>query len=357
MKNFDRILEFLRVKGYPAFSTSEYWDIPKDIRRQVGAVLGSMTFDELTLLATVLNQDPDVPRYLIEEVRWYLSCTPEAQARLHHESIRQLINWYTDKQSKRVSYAAKQLKERFPSQSPAVQKTILKTFLHGKKKEAEWAGRYLRKLWIPAFESDVIEKWRETRIPVLASVILRHFPDNFILQEQEDLAQDLGYATICVRIGNLEGFTIDESRLAGADWFYVMGKLEREDAVSKMDGRLRECILALEPLDIPRRSESEVFDIKALGLSIWSMRKLHYTEGILRLLGMWEHADRYAMGEDDDLRHYALLFSMQRQADNLDEDKEAYEKAKSDWEKKYGFNFDVLEDSSLNNIDSFIDLC
>jgi len=333
MKKLDKILEFLRIKGYPAFSTSEYRDIPTAIRRQVEAVIGSLTHDDLIDLVTTLEEDPEAPYYLIDEVRWYISRTPEAKAKHHTESVKQLLGWYTDKQSKRVSYAAKQLKDLFPLQSPAVQKTILKTFLHGGKKEAEWAGRKLRNHWNPAFERDVLEKWRETRLAILASVILRHFSDSIIVQEQEDLAQDIGYATICVRLGNLKGFTIDENRLGAADWFYVMGKLGREDVVSKIDGRLRECILSLEPLDIPCSGDSDVFDIRPLGLAIWAMKKLHHTEGILRLLDIWEHAIRYSTAEDDEFRHYSLLFSMQCQAENLEE-----------------------EDPSLNTINSFIDL-
>lgn len=331
------ILSYLRKKAYTVFNVKDFKDIPTELRREVGAVLGSLNHEDLAELVALLQQDPTAPPYLDEEVEWYLNRSPKASSEHHrNESITQLIGWYNDKKSKKVSYASKELMARFSTQSYSIQKSILKSFLKSSnKKELEWCGRYLREHWDSSFKDAILTKWKETRIPLLASVIIQHLPEDVILKYQEDLSHDAGYAFVCSRIGNVKGFFMDESRLSATDWFYVMAKLGREDAIHKMSGRLKDCLLSLEPIDILLSHDLSLFSVHALGRVIWAMKKLHHTDGILFLINTWNRAVEYSQFEEEDDRHYAILFSLHRQAQNLEEEGDAYREAKYAWEHPY----------------------
>lgn len=330
------LLSYLREKAYPAFLAPHYQAIPTTERRLVGAVLGSLKHDDLASLVSALQEDAEAPQYLIEEVKWYMTRTPKGRTEHENESIKKLLDWYVDKKSKKVSYAADELKKRFSAQSLATQKTILKTFLSGSsRKEIEWAVRYLRDHWIPSFENAVLDKWHETRMPLLAYVLLRHFPDTTIFEEQEALTEVIGYAYVCARIGKMEGFALDESRLGPVDWFYVMAKLGRESAAEQMGARLKECLLSLSPVDLLLAQDGNVLSVRPLGRVVWAMKTLHLTEGILRLFKMWERAVAYSQKEDEDDRYYALLFSLRQQAEGKEDNDEAYEQAKIAWRNSY----------------------
>lgn len=330
------LLSYLREKAYPAFRAPHFQAIPTTERRLVGAVLGSLKHDDLATLSSALQEDNETPQYLIEEVKWYMTRTPKGRTEHKNESIKQLLGWYVDKKSKKVSYAADELKKRFSAQSLATQKTILMTFLSGSsRKEIEWAVRYLRDHWIPSFENVVLDKWHETRMPLLAYVLLRHFPDTTIFEEQESLTEVIGYAYVCARIGNMGGFTLDESHLGPVDWFYVMAKLGRENAAEQMDARLKDCLLSLRPGDLLLTQDGNVLSVRPLGRVVWAMKTLHLTEGILRLFEIWDRAVAYSQKEDEEDRHYALLFSLQQQAEGKEENDEDYGQAKIAWSNSY----------------------
>lgn len=325
----DIILSYLREKAYPAFGAKYAHEIPRMTCRLVGSLLDSMSEEELVELLDGLRQDQDAPDYLVGEVRWHITRAPITKKVLRNEPVSRLLGWYNDKKSKKVSSSAAELKRRFSGQSFSVQKTILKTFLQGNRKEMEWAGRYLRDNWIPTFQGLIIDKWNETRLPLFAYVIILHLPDEVVFQNREELSNDAGYAYVCARIGNMEGFTIDEGRLSPSEWFYVMAKLGREDAVPRMDGQLKACILALTPEDLFPLREDSLLSVRPLGLVVWAMKKLHYTEGILQLADMWDHALAFAgREEDDDDRRFALVFSLRQQVQGLPEDIETYTSAK-----------------------------
>lgn len=320
---------FIREKAYPAFNVKSIREIPGMTRRLVGSILDSLGEDELEELLDSLRQDQYAPYYLVEEVQWYLTRSPKEKVVQRNEPITRLLAWYTDKKSKKVSTSSAELKRRFSGQSFAVQKTILKTFLQGGRKEKEWAGRYLLGNWIPSFRDLIIDKWKETRTPLFANIILRHFPDKVVFQNREDLAEDAGYAYVCARLGNMDGFTVDESRLSPSEWFYVMARLGRENAITRMDGKLKECILALSPMDLFPLGEGSLLSAGPLSRVVWALKKLHCTESILRLSAMWDQALAFASREQEDYdKCSAMVFSLKQQVQSLPEDGKAYEEAK-----------------------------
>ena len=349
----DSILRFLREKAYPAYNVEYAFNIPRMTRRLVGSVLDSLDERDLEELLDRLCQDQDAPYYLRDEVRWHISRPPREKAVQRNEPITRLIAWYTDKKSKKVSSSAAKLKRRFSGQSFSVQKAILKTFLQGGRKETEWAGRYLRDNWIPSFRDIIVDRWKETRLPIFAHVILRHLPDGVVFQNQEWLSKDAGYASVCARIGNMDGFLLDESRLTPSEWFYVMAKLGREDAIPRMDEQLKACILALTPRDMYLLREDSLLSVQPLGLAVWAMKKLNCAGHILRLSSLWDRALAFASREEDDYdRSFALVFSLQRQAMGLPEDEKAYEDAKKANTQALDYQQNITDD--LADVDTDI---
>lgn len=340
----DTILSFLRKEAYPAFSQDDFRTNNPRTVVWVDSVLGSLTNEDLDTVLEAFREDNQAPGRLVGEVEWFRSRKPREKAWHKNEPVSQLLRWYSDKKSKKVFYASGELKRRFPGQSFQVQKKILNAFLCGGKKDVEWAARYLRDNWISTFENVVLAKWHEVKMPLFAYIILRHFPDAIIFQEQEAIAETVGYAYVCARLGNMKGFVVDEGRLSPEDWFYVMAKLGREDALSRIDDQLKACINSLKPLDLLLFQNGSILSVRPLSRVVWSMKKLHYTEGIIRLIEMVEHADEFSLKEQEESRHYAQLFSLQCQTENLDESDESYAKAKADWTRQTDACFTFMSD-------------
>jgi hypothetical protein len=208
-----------------------------------------------------------------------------------NEPIETLLRWYGNKKSKKVSYAFRQLTKRYETQSFNSQKKILLAFLSGGKNASEWAAARLRKRWIPGLDSKIKAAWKAHKGPVMAMTILYMMPEEFVLQEQEELIRassdhQSAYAILCGRIGNAPGFVIDESRLRIIDWFYVYGKLQRTEKIPEIDGKVDQFIRELDCKDyIPYEDISMNSFLPYLGMGriIWAMKRLGYTEGLMRL--------------------------------------------------------------------------
>ncbi|MBP5505311.1 MAG: hypothetical protein J6X89_04320 [Bacteroidales bacterium] len=283
-------------------------------RRLVRHLVGSLTGEELSELMEEIFYNPGIPEEIVRYLIWYSTHKPVAKQIHTNEPVGTLLAWYSDKKSGKVSYAKKELKRRFEGQSFPVQKQILMAFLGGGKTDIVWAGKYLRDNWIPSFGDIVLERWRQTRIPVLANSVLQHMSDDIVLQEQDSLSEDCGYAFLCARIGNNTAFKIDQERLTDLDWFYVMAKLGRQDAVPEIDGHLDGFILSLEPAFYRYMTFSVFLSSRQTGIVLWAMERLHYTAGIVRFYDICEKAmARAALVEDEDDKIPAMITEMKRQ--------------------------------------------
>lgn len=283
----DDIVAFFAEQVSPIYESLQ--DSDKNIYH---AILQSLPFSMLLEVEAGLSRRKDISWRLMDFIKWL---------KMHakgNEPIETLLRWYGNKKSKKVSYAFRQLTKRYETQSFDNQKKILRAFLSGGKNASEWAASRLRKRWIPGLENKIKAAWEAYKGPVMAMTILYMMPKDYVLQEQEGLVQASSYpqdayAVLCGRFGNEPGFVIDESRLRIKDWFYVYGKLLRTDKVPEIDGKVDQFIRELDCKNFimyEEISEYSFLPYLEMGRIIWAMKRLGYTEGLIRLAKMEQTA-------------------------------------------------------------------
>ena len=248
------------------------------------AILKTIPKDVLAGIAHRLSWEPGIAASLVNKIEW-LSREHPKSASPHNEPLTTLLKLYLDKRSKRVVYARLHLKDRFHKQSYRDQNRILRAFLNGSNTDCEWACRILRDNWRKELARDIKEAWKKSRKPMLAYVILRHFPNAFILEEQERLAQAATYPHVCARVGNEPSFKMDESRLGVVDYLYVMAKLGRSVDSGDAERRLYSFLLDYDGYYdgclYPKPSFSS---INGWDRMVWAMGVLGMQDALVRLL-------------------------------------------------------------------------
>ena len=220
----DDVMAFLRENAYPYYNDEKSYSKGSWENKYFVAFLQSLPDEVLAQVTNQLLLDENCPRLLFYKAEKILSV--KVENRNAGYTTAHLLRLYKNKKSGKVSLSLKELMRRFRSESQDVQRIILRAFLCGGKKEMEWAGRYLRNHWIKAMAPLVAKRWRETHNHVLAFVALSHMPPAFLLEEQEALADAVGYVYVCARLGKVNGFHFDSDRLSIPDYFYVTAKLD-----------------------------------------------------------------------------------------------------------------------------------
>ena len=291
----NQIISLLR-KPEHRFEGNEYphesmiWDqnivleLNPDQDKLYTAILKTIPKETLMAIASRLRRQPNCALSLIEKIEW-MSQEHPPKIIVRNEPIGRLLRYYLDKKSKKVAYARTQLRSRFIHQSYQEQNRILKAFLKGSKHDCEWAARSLRDNWRKEMTGYVSDAWENTGVKTLAYVILRHFPNEYILQEQTKLSDIAGYQYVCARVGNEPSFIIDESRLSTPDHFYVLAKLGREVDANAFEQRFYDYLLTY-PYDYKRLHHKTVslLSIDGVDRMIWAMGVLGMQDALIRLL-------------------------------------------------------------------------
>lgn len=268
------------------------------------AILQSLPPDLFEEVASKLSCESRIPWDLMGFIDWMRKERPK-KTEQPNEPITTLLRWYQDKGSKKVSYAYKRLAKRFDAQSFTDQKKIIGAFLTGGKKSSEWAATRLRQNWIPGFEDDIEAAWNEYKGPSMALTIMYMMPEEFVMKEQNELVEAAclpdAYAILCGRLGRTPGFTMDESRLSILDWFYVVGKLVLSEKIPEINGKVDQYIRNLNAEDYFGYKNTDGYSlVYILGMSriIWAMKKLNYTDGLVRIAQMEQSAITHTNDED-----------------------------------------------------------
>lgn len=335
MMKADEILEYLNKDVIPIYNGLSNAEM-----KICHAVLQSLPYNVQEEVSARLGEESDTPKDLISFVNWMLEEHPR-EPYVPNEPISTLLRLYTDKNSKKVTYAYERLVDRYQRQSYAQQKKILKAFLSGGKKSSEWAGRQLHEHWVRALGSDVESAWRKYHGAALAKTIVRHMKEDFVYQERNALLEDIGdYSVLCARLGHRADFTIDESRLTIPGWFYVAGKLALSEWIPKMDAMVDEYIRSLNCKEfIYVQSEPELIYLRDMGRIIWGMKRLCYTGGIIRLAKFQRMAKK--MIDISDIKQYRfasfVYFLKSFVSDDIYDD-DAYKKEVQSWYiEEYGY--------------------
>lgn len=212
-------------QGEAVFNTTDY---EEDISFLLKFMLNAMNKEEVEKVRSSIGYNVNSP-CISEILDNYLSSRPK---RITEKNlpISQLLEMYCTPQSGKKSSSAVQLKKRFKYQSYQDQMKILRAFLKSNKTDREWACVRLYKNWDPLFESDIRNVWQYQKEKSLATVIVKHFPVSFVLQELKNLSKLVDYWALCVKLGNSPEFTIKWDRLSIDEEFYVRSILGRGDA-------------------------------------------------------------------------------------------------------------------------------
>lgn len=282
MKTTKQFITFLLTEAYPYYASEDYVKGSFKDRRLV-AVMQSISFEDLAEVWRFLECDPACPRALYYK---FLQIIKGAAERAEDKTpVASLLQLYSGKGSRQA--AARQMKRRYDDMSQEDRRWVLLAFLGGAKKEREWAARHLRDEWIEAFGPVVEDAWKKHHDRALAFVILRHMPDAFVLEQQDELAEVAGYLYVCARLGSVKGFKVDASRLSVPQWFYAMAKSGAKDSKEVMKCRLEEYLA------------SGSFDPEDVNLLLWAMGRLGMTDELIALPDDWPLRQQQSFVPDD----------------------------------------------------------
>ena len=292
--NTDAILAILRKQehyytgdGFPAEwsnNSNIVLELDHDQDKLYTAILKTVPKTTLAEIANELRYDRNVAVSLIHKIEWLSEEHPKI-GKPKNEPILTLLDLYLNKKSKQVRYARKCLRERFDKQSYRDQNRILRAFLEGPAIDCDWAGRVLRDNWRKELSGKIKEAWARSKRQMLAYVILRYFPNRYILQEQLSLTQTAGYQYVCARIGNEPEFEMDESRLSTPELLYVMAKLGRTVEDEVMEKRIYDFLLHYEGYYDLLSVTPSFSCIPGWDKMIWAMGVLGMQDALIRLLG------------------------------------------------------------------------
>ena len=267
MNKLDEIYEYIKTYAYPYYNNvSSYYKLDMEDSAFRG-VLDSLSIEELKQLLPRMEGD-GCPYRLYLKVKGLIKKKDCEGIRLI--PTKSLLDWYSDRKRMYRSQASAELIRRFHEEELAVKCAILKAFIEGNVKEMEWAARRLRDSWIESFTPYVRNRWEQSHNPLLGYVILRHFPDSYILEQQKELAAATKYSYLCARVGSYPEFVIDTSQLSIPDQFYVAAKLNLPVKTENMEKLLHKYMRGsfVSPIDF--------------SLICWSLGKLHMTYLLMR---------------------------------------------------------------------------
>lgn len=301
---------FYAGEGFPIEWSNEsnvVLELDHDQDKLYTAILKTVPKATLAEIANELRHDRNVAVSLIRKIEWLSEDHPKME-KSKNEAISTLLGLYLNKKSKQVRYARKCLRERFDKQSYRDQNRILRAFLEGPAIDCDWAGRVLRDTWRKEMTGRIKEAWSKSKRQMLAYVILRYLPNNYILQEQLPLAQIAGYQYVCARIGNEPEFEIDESRLSTPVFLYVMAKLGRTVDYDVMEKRIYDFLLHYEGYYDFLKVTPSFSCIPGWDQMIWAMGVLGMQDALIRLLGFENRIKEVQSTEDLDFEDKWLHF-------------------------------------------------
>ena len=138
-----------------------------------------------------------------------------------------LLKNYIDKNSGKVGEARKEIKHRFNYLDWSVQKRFLIAFLNSGKTDRAWAYTKLLKFWDKGFAPVIEGLWNQYHEYKCSWLIIRYFPEQYVLDHIDSLTTGDNYYHICKRLGNNPNFVIDKSHLSVLNYLSVLYSTER----------------------------------------------------------------------------------------------------------------------------------
>lgn len=208
-----------------------------------------------------------------------------------------LLKRYADKESGRVCEARKEIVQRFDYLDWNIQKQILYRFLDSCKTDRAWAYSKLLKFWDICFEPKVKSLWEKYKEEKCSWVIIRHFPEVYVVENQKSLLFEGNYYFICKRLGKNPNFHIDRTKLTPLEYLsiiYSAGRdIEKDEALNMLYELIgSHCSIGLHlteigiPISIVRKRGINPMDIRDIRKAVYYLGEMGYQE-IVELFQKW----------------------------------------------------------------------
>lgn len=231
-----------------------------------------------------------------------------------NKPLRQLLKDYTTKG--RIVKARAELKKRVPFASFAEQKQILCAFFENISMDRQFALRFLDANWDEFYIPYVEHAWQLFHDWQSAKVIVHHFPLDFILTNQETLADDYNYLQMRLRLSPKA--PVDRMRLTDSAYLYLCAR-----QLIPVSDEEAEHILYQGTLDTIGSAyiRTTILDFRTISSMVWSLGVLGKTEILIRFADFQKALDSLVIGRElEDVRamfnnlHMSLDFSAFDQA-------------------------------------------
>lgn len=237
-----------------------------ECRYLMRALIASLSEKEMEVLKTYAGYHKD---YKAEDYKDYAGIRNLIYEVQHPESpktrcvkplntpLKQLVKWYTDKESKKVSVARKELYARFSALDPKQQFAILKLFLNGSLTDRMFAYRRYNEHWDKTAFGQVVSCWEHAynfdEWFHAGLLLVRVAPEEWLLSQntklfvtQDNQPVQILYKEYCMRLnGNpelhIEPCYFNES----ASYYYVLQKLGRVPDKAQFEHDLYRIVILL----------------------------------------------------------------------------------------------------------------
>lgn len=224
----------------------------------IRTLIASLSDEQMKDLANYTHHHADYGGlyWLIDEVR-----NPK-EPKTHYVKpantpVKQLFKWYTDKSSKKVQVARKELCERFAALDPNIQFSILKLFLEGSIADRIWAYHRYQEHWDKTALNKVVSCWEHAQSWdewfYSGLLIIRVAPEDLLLSLDDKLyvASDnrpvqILYKEFCLRLNANPNFQIRQCYFnEPASYYYVLSKMGRVPDKESFEHDLYQIVILL----------------------------------------------------------------------------------------------------------------
>lgn len=179
------------------------------------------------------------------------------------------------------TYLRKNLQLRLPYVSYSEQCKILDVFLCSVKTDRLFAYKYLETHWNDFFKDHIQRNFELFPDIGVAKLILRHWPESYLLANIEKLRELCGYVSVSLR---LPDEPIDIQCVKPVEYLYLLAKLKRSISSDQAEAILYQHIfnyLFSQEFIVTADGAWSLLSIPDVSLMIWSFGHLRLFESIL----------------------------------------------------------------------------
>ena len=193
-----------------------------------------------------IYENPDWKSHVDERLRYREYQLPEDS----EESLEQLVEWYTNKRSKRVAYAGKKLKRLFLNLPKKEQREVGLALLGGSKADCEWVCKRLNDYkelykdewdirWNPCYSEAIEAYWNKWHSESCGKLVVQFLSEETVRKYFDELQDDCYYFELCRRFVDRPWFQLDVNKLKRCTYInaYLSVMAKTSSGISEEEAR------------------------------------------------------------------------------------------------------------------------